>query len=234
MIRQVIKIITKQLAQCSEGRNLCTLMLTGGSTAENLYKEWALSNNWDCRRVVCYFGDERCVPPYHVDSNYGMTVRALFPNDIPTDCIVERIIADSKYKDIEASRYDKLIPNSIDILLLSVGEDGHIASLFPESEVLMNVNQKMIYTVGPKPPYERLTITPKVIKSAKFIIVMASGKEKGRVLAKALKDPNNINKYPVTLTIGTTWILDKLAANSFENENKKNKNNYKNTRIIYA
>jgi len=63
---------------------------------------------------------------------------------------------------------------------------------------------------------------------------MASGKEKGRVLAKALKDPNNINKYPVTLTIGTTWILDKLAANSFENENKKNKNNYKNTRIIYA
>ena len=59
-----------------------------------------------------------------------------------------------------------------------------------------------------KPPPERLTITPRVIQSAKSVFLFAKGKEKGQVLANALKNPNDISSLPVRLVLETTWVLD--------------------------
>ena len=71
-----------------------------------------------------------------------------------------------------------MLPESIDILLLSVGSDGHIASLFPQSNALNEKTKSVVPFVGSKPPPERLTITTSVIQPAKSTFLFAQGKEK--------------------------------------------------------
>ena len=105
-----------------------------------------------------------------------------------------------------------MLPESIDILLLSVGSDGHIASLFPQSNALNEKTKSVVTVVGPKPPPERLTITTSVIQPAKATFLFAQGKEKGQILAKALESKNNIASFPFHLVLGGTWILDTEAA----------------------
>jgi len=124
-----------------------------------------------------------------------------------------------------------MLPFNIDILLSSVGEDGHVASLFPFDDALYETERLVVPVIAPKSPSCRLTITPKVIKSAKSIFVLAVGEKKGEILGEALNNPHNIFELPVRLTIGSTWILDKSATKSFK---AANQNNHHNTRILYA
>ena len=110
-----------------------------------------------------------------------------------------------------ARNYEQMLPESIDILLFSVGSDGHIASLFPWSNA-HNETKSVVPVVGPKPPSERLTITTSVIQPAKSTFLFAQGKEKGQILAQALESRNNIASFPVRLVLEATWILDTDAA----------------------
>ena len=107
-----------------------------------------------------------------------------------------------------------MLPESIDVLLLFlfVGSDGHIASLYPKSNVLNEKTKSVVPVVGPKPPPERLTITTSVIQPAKSTFLFAQGKEKGQILAQALESRNNIASFPVRLVLEATWILDTDAA----------------------
>jgi 6-phosphogluconolactonase len=228
----ITSVITDMVENSSISKlDIKSLMLTGGSTAKSLYKYWSinppvfLSNNW------YLFGDERCVPPSHTDSNYGMLVSALFPKGVPINCKIERIKGEATNCLSEAERYSKILPSSVDILLLSVGSDGHVASLFPGSEVIDEMKSSVALVHSLELTSKRVTITPKVIKSAKNIIVMAAGKNKGEILAKALKNPHNTTKFPVCLTIGSTWILDKDAIKSFNSFNLKN---YYHTKVYHA
>ena len=100
---------------------------------------------------------------------------------------------------------------------LEWGEDGHIASLFPRSPVLWKDQNKVVPVTGPKPPYERLTITPKVIANARSIFLLARGEEKGRVLIEALKPPADFMSLPVRLALGGTLLLDREAGNQLLN-----------------
>jgi len=101
-----------------------------------------------------------------------------------------------------------LLPKSIEILLLSVGPDSHIASLFPGSNILLEKSRSVVSIVCPKPPLEGLVVTPRVIRSAKSTILFARGKEKRRILAQALESPNDIASLSVRLIHGYTWMLD--------------------------
>ena len=208
--------------QLQSKQNSCSLMLTGGNTAKELYDHWYKVKFLEQKKIDYYFGDERCVTLDHADSNLRMVKDELFQNGVPQE---SQLYSMSK---------EQILPETIDILLLSVGEDGHIASLFPNSETL-NETKLSVVTINnaPKPPPKRITITPRVIKSAKNIIVMGVGREKGKALAMALQDQENINKLPVRLTIGekSTWILDREASNSFKSMNIRNSFG---TRIIHA
>jgi len=208
--------------QLQSKQNRCSLMLTGGNTAKELYDHWYKVKFLEQRKIDYYLGDERCVALDHAESNFRMVKEELFQNGVPQE---SQLYSMSK---------EQILPETIDILLLSVGEDGHIASLFPNSETL-NETKLSVVTINnaPKPPPKRITITPRVIKSAKNIIVMGVGREKGKALAMALQDQENINKLPVRLTIGekSTWILDREASNSFKSMNIRNSFG---TRIIHA
>ena len=69
----------------------CSLMLTGGNTAKHLYQHWADTSQWDQSKIKYLLGDERCVPPDHHESNYGMVRRTLFPTGIPDGCELIRM-----------------------------------------------------------------------------------------------------------------------------------------------
>lgn len=148
-----------------EEHRTCHVMLTGGRSAAELYRTWAVSSkhHLNLNGVQFYFGDERCMLPDYTQSNYGMAMRTLFPDGKPGGVHLDRIEADSSDEEAAADRYAALLPEVIDVLLLSMGEDGHIASLFPYSVALRETRRRVVPVTGPKPPFQRLTITPPVI-----------------------------------------------------------------------
>ena len=173
-------------------------------------------------------GDERCVAINNEESNYNV-IKLLFGKHISLRKL-SVLKGSAKDPKREAIRYDLLLPESVDVVFLSVGEDGHIASLFPFSEAFNSDLKIQHISDAPKFPAERLTITPKVLTQAKNVIVFATGAEKGRVLAKSLNDPFNFGELPVRLTIGKTWVLDQDAYIAFKELNtSKNMG----TKIIY-
>lgn len=174
-----------------------------------MYSAW--SREFDIcslENVSFYFGDERCVPPEHPGSNYGMVMGALFGTGVPQGSAVHRMEAERDDLEAVADRYAAVLPESIDILLLGVGEDGHIASLFPYSAALNENRRRVLPIIGPKQPYQRLTITPPVILQARSTVVLAAGAAKAAVLAEALRMPNNIDALPARLVMSGTWLLD--------------------------
>jgi 6-phosphogluconolactonase len=194
------------------GQERCSLMLTGGKTAEALYNYWASSGVLPLDRIRFFFGDERCVPMWHPDSNYALVMTTLFGDGDSQGCEVNRMDADNTEYEAASRSYERLLPARIDILLLGMGTDGHVASLFPNSEALQSFDRTVVSVRGAKPPFDRLTITPAVIANAGLVFLLATGSQKGEVLAEALKTPADYVSLPVRLTIGRTWLLDDQAA----------------------
>jgi 6-phosphogluconolactonase len=187
----------------------CSVMLTGGRSAERLYVAWhRLPGFHMMTGVRFFFGDERCVPPHDPESNYGMVMRTLFTQGVPEGCSVCRIEADQPDRDAAAWCYEDILPDNVDVMLLGAGDDGHIASLFPASPALQEKNRRVVPVSGPKPPCDRLTITPPVISQARYVFVLAPGSAKAKVLSDALEDPDDFNTLPARLVLNATWLLD--------------------------
>ena len=125
------KVISSAVKSYIKTKGECSLMLTGGNTVKKLYHHWFVSQPWDHRKIRYYFGDERCVTPEHQESNFGMVRKTLFPEGIPDNGKVMRMEGELSDRETAAKNYERMLPNSLDILLLSVGPDGHIVSLFP-------------------------------------------------------------------------------------------------------
>lgn len=190
-------------------RGQCSVMLTGGESAGRLYTAWAeLPDFQEMADVQFYFGDERCVSPNHPESNSGMAMRVLFQRGVPAGCSVFRMEADDTDREATALRYEEILPERVDVLLLGVGEDGHIASLFPGSVALQEIGRRVMSVVGTKPPYERLTVTPPVITQANSIFVLAAGAAKAQILERALQEKHDFVSMPARLALKATWLLD--------------------------
>lgn len=186
----------------------CTVMLTGGRSAEKLMMAWAkLPDFAQLRNIDFYFGDERCVPPEDNESNFGLAMRTLFQFGIPEGCAVHRIEAETRYNNRAAKLYAELLPKRIDILLLGLGEDGHVASLFPGSTALQET-RKVVTVTGPKPPYERITITPRVIDQAESVVMLASGKGKLVPLKNVQCSSVSVDQCPAKFAKQATWLID--------------------------
>lgn len=187
----------------------CRVMLTGGRGAEKLYGEWARDSRFGTAGgVTFFFGDERCVSTDDEQSNYGMAMRTLFRSGVPEGCSVLRMEADASDREAAAMRYEELLPERIDVLLLGVGEDGHVASLFPGAPALHEALRLVLPVSGPKAPHDRLTVTPQVIAKARSVFVLATGELKARVLAQALEAPLDVDTLPARLVLNGNWLLD--------------------------
>ena len=111
-----------------------------------------------------YIGDERLLGLDHPENNYGMIMSTLFEYGVPNDCCFHHIETKTfePAKIIEA--YSGVIPDIIDIGLFGIGDDGHIASIFPNSSAVSEKEEKLVFVKKPNVVnFDRVTVTPKVI-----------------------------------------------------------------------
>ena len=196
-------------------RGSCAVALSGGETARPLYERlagepYASRISWPDLEI--YFGDERAVPPGDPASNYGMAAAALLGSVPIAPARVHRMEAERADRDAAARDYERILPARLDVLLLGMGADGHTASLFPGSAAVQERTRRVLPVVGPKPPAERLTVTPPVIEAARRVAVLVSGSNKAAMVARALEGPVSRRDLPVQLALGRTWFLDREAA----------------------
>jgi 6-phosphogluconolactonase len=204
-------------------RGRCVLALAGGTTPLSLYAAMArqgLGAPWE--RVIFFFGDERLVPMGDARSNFGAVAPLLFTRaPIPVGNI-HPMPVEVRPADRAAAVYEEELRDAFginfgelprfDLLLLGLGPDGHMASLFPNSPALAETARLVVAvpppaTVEPKVP--RLTLTVPVINAARHVIFLVSARGKEQALAGALAgepDPH----LPASLARpegGAVWLL---------------------------
>lgn len=202
-------------------KGLFTVALSGGSTPKAIYK--ALSENPDSKKidwqkVLCFFSDERAVPPNDPESNYHMAMEGGLKNlPIPKENIF-RMKAESNIEE-NAIKYERTVIEHMkhfDLIMLGMGEDGHTASLFPETHGLKAPGRLVIANYIPKKKIWRMSLTFECINEAKDIAIYVMGASKAPMVKKVLEGPNEPNIYPIQ-EVGTTehkalWVLDTAAA----------------------
>lgn len=206
--------IQERVEACIRERGSCNIFLTGGRSAEKLYRQWFGLEPFRNSLLNCnfYFSDERAVPPDHADSNYGMVMNSLFQNGLgAAKASIFRMEADSHDLEMTAVKYERLI-GAIDILILTAGDDGHIASLFPGNRSLFEQTRKVVVVNDENQSIaSRLSISPLVIRQAGQVFVLAPGLKKASILNIARKDQNNVLSLPVRLVLNACWLLDTKA-----------------------
>ncbi len=182
-----------------------TLVLAGGTTPRRCY-ELLTSLDVEWGRVAVLFGDERCVPPAHADSNYRMAKEALLDRVSPAT--VCRIPGELGPEEAAAAYSDVVEAMSpLDVVLLGIGEDGHTASLFPGHPVLESPALVAAVRDAPKPPPERGTLTLETLRSAGRVIILATGAGKANAVARAQRQ-----EVPSGMIAGARWLIDRAAA----------------------
>jgi 6-phosphogluconolactonase len=221
-------------------RGHANVSLTGGHTPEQTYSVLAdplrpYRQRIDWSHVHLYWGDERHVPPDHPDSNFGMADRTLVRHvPIPGDH-VHRVQAERADPHDAAAAYARELPDTFDVMLLGLGEDCHIASIFPGSELLDDgrsgaagskpvdrrthaLNPGVVAVFAPHLDAWRITMTPSVILDSHAIVMLVGGKGKAAAVAAAIDAPLDVVRYPGQLLRKAEerveWILDEAAASA--------------------
>ncbi len=196
------------------------LVLAGGKTPRAAYELLAseMRDEIDWRRVIFYFGDERCVAPTDPASNYRMAKEALFdPLKLQGNAV--RRMAGELAPDAAAADYDAEVRGVIadhspafDLTLLGMGVEGHTASLFPASPALDESNHAVASVTVPAEPPQRLTMTPVALGSSRQIIFMVTGKEKSKALAKVFSGGEDLPAARVAQLAPSRFLVDAAAA----------------------
>jgi 6-phosphogluconolactonase len=178
-------------------RGRFTVALPGGSVATTFFPPLARATV-DWSRTDFFWGDERAVPPDDRDSNYGVARELwLGPARVP-DERVHRMRGEATDLAREAAEHAALLervagtPPRLDLVLLGVGPDGHVCSLFAGHPVLAE-QERWVAVVedSPKPPPRRLTMTMPVLTGAEAVIVVALGGGKAEIVRAAIEDPQS-------------------------------------------
>jgi 6-phosphogluconolactonase len=208
-------------------RGRFTIALAGGQTPKTLYRVLAteLRSRITWASWEIFFGDERCVPPYHPASNYAMVASTLLAQVSVPERQVHRIAGEDPPE--EAARdYERELrrllatgPSSpvLDVALLGVGTDGHTASLFPGSSALDERERWVLPVVGPPElsPRERITLTLPVLNDAREVYFLCAGSEKRAVVSEILSGTAAGRRHPAGMVRGaerTIWFLDRAAS----------------------
>jgi 6-phosphogluconolactonase len=223
MSRAAALSLIDQIRQTLIQKTLFSLVLSGGQTPRCLYRflatEFRRMVPWT--RMRLYMGDERFVPPGDPRSNYRMIKEAMLDSlpileknvfPMPTGLYTPEQAAIS-YENILRSHYDDPWPR-FDAILLGMGTDGHIASLFPSEPALTETEKWVVVSRAPDEPRTRLTMTLPVINNAQKIYFLITGKDKARAFKFSLgeRSPN----YPASMVRPVhgrlSWWVDEAAS----------------------
>ena len=214
--RRAAQWLAETMAQVLATRGHCAIALSGGTTPRPVYAALAapdLAGGIAWNRVDVYFGDERAVPRDDAESNYRMAMEALLTHVAIPEAHVHRIEGERRDLDAAAADYGRELPAALDVLVLGMGSDGHTASLFPGSPAVLERRRRVMLVESPKPPRQRITITPPVIAAARQVVVLVTGRDKAPAVARALDgDAPSPSEVPAVLARDGVWFLDPLAA----------------------
>ena len=209
-------------AEAIAARGAFHVALAGGSTPKGLYAllatpEFAPRLDWP--RIHLYFGDERAVPPQHEQSNYRMVRENLLDHLATPPAAVHRIAGELEPQQAAATYAAELarsLPqHGFDLVLLGMGPDGHIASLFPGSDALTKRKPAAVAAYVAKLESWRISLTLPTINRADHVLVLVSGTRKSDVVRHVLRNISHAMPLPVQLLRprGTLeWLLDDAAA----------------------
>jgi 6-phosphogluconolactonase len=165
------------------------IALTGGSTPGRAY-ELAADLEPDWSGAGLWWGDERCVPPEDERSNFGLARRTLLDRLEDQPGRLHRIRGEDEPAAAAASYEQELRGTPLDLLLLGLGPDGHVASLFPNAPGLTETERLAIPAQPTLEPFvERVTLTPPALRSARRIVFLVTGEEKAEAVAGVLAGP---------------------------------------------
>ena len=196
------------------------VVFTGGSTPKRAY-ELAAERDADWSAAHVWFTDERCVEPTHPDSNFGMADRALL-SQLSAAPSVHRM-AGELGPDAGAGDYEAEIRARMgaeprwNLLLLGMGPDGHVASLFPGKPEIEERSRLAVGVplAGMEPQVPRITLTMPAIRSAREAILLVTGESKAATVARVFgpAPDTSLPAARVELRYGTlTVLLDQAAA----------------------
>lgn len=206
-----------------------TVALAGGTTPRLLYTLLAAESHrthipWPRTHVL--WGDERCVPPDHPESNYRMAHETLLRHlPIPPEQI-HRMRGEDPDPERAAAEYEARLRTAfrgpagslprVDLVLLGMGADGHTASLFPHTEALRETQRWVVRNHVPKLRADRLTLTAPAINGGSTILFLVAGDDKAPALQEVLEGPTDPERLPAQLIRPTdghlVWLVDRAAA----------------------
>jgi 6-phosphogluconolactonase len=226
--RAAADVFQNTVAQCAQAERRAYIAVSGGSTPKRLYEllatpPWSQHIHWSC--VELFWVDERPVPPDSPESNYRLVNDALL-NDVPLPpTSVHSIPTELGSLDAAAAAYDaemkEMLPRTadgwprFDLVLLGMGDDGHTASLFPQSPAISETERWVVVNPVPKLHTERITLTFPVLNHAAQVVFLVSGAAKAEVLNDVLHAPFDVAALPaqgVRPEDGeVTWLVDEAA-----------------------
>jgi 6-phosphogluconolactonase len=201
LVRAAAERFVAIAAETSRARGRCLVALSGGSTPKPLYELLASPSHAarvDWSRLHLFWGDERCVPPDHPDSNYRMTREALIDR-VPIPAPNVHRIRGEDEPQAAADAYDRLLRDvfgggdaparSFDLALLGMGPDGHTASIFPGTAATTEA-RRWAMAVHVEHPHEmwRVTLTTVVLNATANVTFLVAGADKAARLREAVRD----------------------------------------------
>ena len=212
--RLVVKIIDAQAV-----RGSASVVLTGGRIAAKVLrsiKDLPAAGAIEWSHVDLWWGDERFLPAGDPDRNETQAREALL-DALPLDpARVHAMPAsdgpDGDDAEAAAVRYAQELHGPFDVLMLGVGEDGHVASIFPGHPVNDATSPTAAVHDSPKPPPVRVTLTMPAIRTAEEVWLIASGPDKAAPVGKALRGNGDLPAARAQGTAKTFWLLDRAAA----------------------
>jgi 6-phosphogluconolactonase len=221
LIQRALTLVKDKIQTAIEQRGQCTLALSGGNTPKPLYEALPKQDlPWE--KIQIFWGDERYVPPEHPDSNQRMICQAWLDRVAIPSTNIHPMPTGSSAPLLDAQNYERELlqffqvpPGEFpvfDIVLLGMGDDGHTASLFPQTEALQ-VRDRLV-SVGNKDGQPRLTFTVPLINQARCVVFLVAGASKRPALAHIFAPQCDEMMYPARLIAPQGelwWLLDRAA-----------------------
>ena len=203
-----------------------SVALAGGNTPRRVYELLAterFKNRIDWPQVYLFFGDERLVPPDHPDSNYAMVYESLISKVPIPPTNVHRIVGERNPSE-NARAYENQLRTffaglswpRFELALLGMGEDGHTASLYPNSAALWEVSHWVVPTKNEQSGQDRITLTVPVFNHARRVAFLVTGKKKAQRLKEVLRPEPGSGQLPAQaikpIDGSVEWLVDAEAA----------------------
>ena len=229
LARRSIGLFIADAQKAIEAKDVFYVAISGGHTPKHFFEllgetPQAISLPWD--KIQLFWVDERYVHPDSQWSNYKLAADTFLTKVAIPDVNIHRIPTEEEDFKVAAHRYEQTIREvfrleagqvpEFDLILLGMGPDGHTGSLFPNSYATFDTEDLacVVYVMDEK--LNRITLTHPVLRAARDLVVLVSGREKAEILKTVLTSEPDEVRYPIhvlwPVLDKVAWLVDKEAA----------------------